>query len=269
MTRTHTLLVGCGKVATSLGRTLLEGGGAVTGIRRDPADLPEAFGRIAVDLSAPLSEQLPRVDAMVITLTPGESMTFLSDALGHLRRALPALPERTVYVSSTRVFEAADDGRRLDETSAPAPGGDRARALLEGERRAAELFGAVILRPAGIYGPGRERLIRQVRTGTPVDYDRRTNRIHEDDLVRALRALLDHPEPPSVLHGVDGHPATLGDVVQFIAEQLGVAPPPRADVAAGERRGTVLDGARLGELLGDLDYPSFREGYGRMIDDLR
>lgn len=128
------------------------------------------------------------------------------------------------------------------------------------------MFDAIVVRPAGIYGPGRERLIRQVLAGEPVDYERRTNRIHEVDLVRAIAQLLDADAPPALLHGVDRRPATLGEVVEFIADRLGVDAPPRAEVEPDADRGKVLDGSRLAAML-DLTFPTFVEGYGRMIAD--
>ncbi|MDF2918507.1 MAG: NAD(P)-dependent oxidoreductase, partial [Microbacterium sp.] len=106
----------------------------------------------------------------------------------------------------------------------------------------------------------------QVLAGEPVDYERRTNRIHEVDLARAIAHLLDADAPPSLLHGVDRRPATLGEVVEFIADRLGVDAPPRAEVDPDADRGKVLDGSRLAAMI-DFTFPTFVEGYGRMIAD--
>ncbi|NUL45352.1 sugar nucleotide-binding protein [Cellulosimicrobium funkei] len=267
----RTLLVGCGALGTRLGRRLVREGGQVCALRRTTAGLPADFTALAVDLRAPVSRELPAVDAMVITLPPGGPSGARSQgnddgylaSLRNLAAALPQVPPRVVLVSSTRVLGGHAGERPLTEQDAPAPVGPRAATLLEGERLATELLDAQILRPAGIYGPGREMLLRTVLEGAPVQYARRTNRIHEDDLVRALHALLTVADPPRLLHAVDRSPASLGEVVTFIAGRLGVPPPPPLQPA--EATGTVLDGSRLLDLLGSLDHPDYRSGYGHLI----
>lgn len=127
------------------------------------------------------------------------------------------------------------------------------------------LTGRENLRPAGIYGPGRDHLIRTVQEGRSVEHDRRTNRIHEVDLARAIVALLSAPEPPALLHAADGAPARLGEVVTHLAQRLGVPVPPRVSPDPGA--GTVLDAAALHELLGHLEVPDYRAGYDAMLED--
>lgn len=271
----RTLLVGCGALGTRLGQQLVRDGGQVFALRRTTAGLPAAFTALPVDLSVPVGRELPAVDAMVITLPPGGPVSgpalgpgpgpdggYLA-SLRNLAAALPRVPERVVLVSSTRVLGGHTGGRPLTEQDEPAPVGPRAEVLLEGERLATELFDAHVLRPAGIYGPGREMLLRKVLEHAPVQYARRTNRIHEDDLVRTLHALVTAEAPPRLLHAADRSPAPLGDVVTFIADRLGVSPPPRLE--PGEATGTVLDGTRLLDFLGSLEHPTYRSGYGHLI----
>ncbi|SFS17989.1 Nucleoside-diphosphate-sugar epimerase [Agrococcus baldri] len=286
------LLVGCGKVGTRLGERLVGAGAQAFALRRTTAALPPSLSPLQVDLLAPPPRELPAADAMVITLTPALAAPGVPDgylaALRNLAAALPRIPQRVVLVSSTRVFEGRPGERQITEGDPPAPASARAETLLAGERLAAELFGAHIVRPAGIYGPGRERLLRIVLAGEPVDYARRTNRIHETDLVRALQAMLTAEAPPGLVHAVDAAPAPLGDVVTHIARRLGVAPPPRSEpetrdagTAAGAVRsgavrsgtvqsgarlsGTVLSGALLRTLLPTLRYPTFESGYDELV----
>lgn len=275
----RTLLVGCGALGAALGARLVDAGGEVVAIRRDAAGLPSSFSVVEADLRHPLGVALPAVESAVITLPPGPDAgtdagaggSIYPAALAQLTEALPAPPERVLFVSSTRVFEGyaseafgASGGREaLTELDEPRPSGERGAALLDGERRAAELLGAVIVRPAGIYGPGRDSLVRRVREGAAVDHERRTNRIHEHDLVRLLETLLRAEEPPALVHATDREPARLGDVVAHLAARLGVAAPPHARPEIGG--GTVLDGSRGHALLGSLVFPTFREGYDALI----
>ncbi|ATG50867.1 NAD(P)-dependent oxidoreductase [Brachybacterium vulturis] len=270
-TPARTLWAGCGRLGLRAGAALVAAGGEVHALRRDVSGLPEGFGAVPADLAHPVEGMLPPADAMVITLPPPETPGGYETVLRHLAAALPQLPARTVFVSSTRVFEGyaarADPAPVLTEEDAPQPLGDRARNLLDGERAARELFDAIVVRPAGIYGPGRDRLLRTVRAGRPVAHRRRTNRIHEEDLARLLVALLEHPDPPQLLHAVDDAPARLGEVVTHIADRLALPVPPAAEPDPGH--GTVLSGALRKQLLGPLRHPDFRSGYDAMLVDQR
>ncbi|RSZ61643.1 SDR family NAD(P)-dependent oxidoreductase [Corynebacterium hylobatis] len=261
------MLVGCGRVGTRLGRRLLAAGREVVALRRDTSSLPAEFTGIAVDLTEPPGRELPAADAMVITLTPsmgGDPDGYLV-ALRNLAAALPSVPPRVIFVSSTGVFEGRYAGRPLTEADVPAPTTPRGILLRGGELLATELFDALIIRPAGIYGPGREMILRKVLERSPIRHAQRTNRIHEVDLVRTLEWLLTAGDPPRVLHAVDRAPAPLGEVAGFVAQHLGLPAPPEA--TSGEAGGTVLDGSLLHGLLGGLRYPTFREGYAEIIAD--
>jgi hypothetical protein len=79
--------------------------------------------------------------------------------------------------------------------------------------------------------------------------------------------------PPPVLLGVDGEPASEGDVLAWLAGALGAAPPralPEGDAALRPARGNKRcrnDGAlRSGYR---FRHPSFREGYGALIEAMR
>lgn len=264
------LIAGFGKLGARLGARYAERGTEVFGVRRGADSAGRGIGLVRADLAEPdaATLALPRVDALVITLPPPAVAGVVAPdgyrrSLENLAASLPGIPDRVVFVSSTRVFEGRGDGSAITEADAPAPTSDRARALVDGERRAAELFGASIVRPSGIYGPGRDSLIRRVLAAAPMQYARRTNRVHESDLVRTIEAMLECSDAPGLLHATDASPAPLGDVATFVAGELGVAAPPR--VLPEEAGGTVLSGDRMRELLGSLDYPGYRDGYAEMV----
>lgn len=261
----RTLIVGYGKLGARLAALLLADGGEVVALRRRVGTLPPGVVGVSADLSLPLSATLPAVSAMVITLPPSGVVAGYRTALTNLAEALPEIPARTVFVSSTGVYQGAEATQALTEADEPPVKTERSQSLRDGERAAIELFDAVIVRPAGIYGPGRDFLLRKVRQGEAVDHARRTNRIHEVDLVQTLDLLLRMQAPPRLVHAVDEGPALLGDVVRFIAGRLGVRVPP--DVGSAGPRGLVYDGSLLRSIVGPLHYPTYEAGYAAMIAD--
>lgn len=262
-----TLIAGCGRLGTALGERLVAAGGRVVALRRDVSTLPAAFSSIPVDLTAPMTATLPRADALVVTLTPSAVNGDYRTALANVLAALPEPPARTVFVSSSGVFDGWRGRRPITESDVPTGETERARMLLDAETAAVDLLDAIVLRPVGIYGPGRDFLIRQTLTAASIDGGRMTNRIHETDLARALDVLLSSAGPPRVLHAVDEEPVRLRAVVDHIASRLGVTAPPTADDSTPG--GNVFDGSALRELLGALEYPDYRVGYDELVADAR
>lgn len=258
----RTLLVGYGKLARRLAPGLLPHADGLFALSRGATELPSGVEAVTADVSRAL-DRLPAVDSMLVTLPPGDSSGNYRTALTNLAAALPNPPARTVFVSSTGVFEGAGPDRILTEDDQPLAVSARSEGLIDGESAAVELFGATILRPAGIYGPGREFMLRRVRAQTPAEHARWTNRIHQDDLVATLAALLRAQQVPSLLHAVDRHPAPLGEVLALVAALLGLPTP--VDDGTGRASGHILDGSRLHGWIGELRHPSYVSGYADMI----
>jgi len=276
------LIAGCGYVGRELALRLVAGGHAAWGLSRHPAGLPPGVQPFAADLTdrATLRGLPAGLDAVVhAAAANGPTEPFYRAAyLDGPRNLLAALaeqgqaPRRVLTVSSTGVFPQRD-GSWVDEASPAAPEDVLGRVMVEGEQAVlGGPFPAVVLRLAGIYGPGRTLWIDRVREGTarrppPGSW---TNRIHRDDAARAIAHLLalDAPEPLYI--GVDDEPAELADVLAFLAERLGVAPPPpEPDGAAGgpmRGRGTKrCSNRRLRGSGFSLLYPTYREGYGALL----
>src|SRR5690606_17130958 len=98
--------------------------------------------------------------------------------------------------------------------------------LLEGEALALGAgVPASVLRLAGIYGPGRTRLIDEVRSGSAVVPESAepvwTNRIHADDCAGALRHLcrLAPDQAHGVWIGVDHEPCERATVLDWLADR--------------------------------------------------
>jgi hypothetical protein len=103
-----------------------------------------------------------------------------------------ATARRLLFVSSSSVF-AQKDGEWIDETASTEPEGYSGKVMLEAEQLALHSgIPASVVRLTGIYGPGREWLLSQVRQGYRVAEEPPLygNRIHAEDAASLLAFLL-------------------------------------------------------------------------------
>lgn len=269
------LIAGCGDVGTRAGLLLARAGWRVLGLRRT-GDVQAPIETVRADLEDPRS--LTRlatevVDALVYLPTPDERsraayLRIYRDGFAHLLAGLRTRPRRIVWVGSTAVH--ADSGADWqDEDTPPAPESWNGQALCDAERWiAANVPDGVVLRLGGLYGPGRDWMVRRVRAGEPCRSDppHWTNRIHVDDAAAAIVHLLGLEQPAPLYLGVDQEPATDCTVLRFLASRLGL-PGDRYEerVATGAATGKRLSSARLRMSGFRWRYPSFREGYAAML----
>jgi nucleoside-diphosphate-sugar epimerase len=129
---------------------------------------------------------------------------------------------------------------------------------------------ASLVRLTGIYGPGREWLLNQVRQGYKVASEPPLygNRIHVDDAAGLLACLLQADSRGVTLEdcylGVDDEPAPLHEVVAWLRGQLGVSH--WAEQSSVRRAGSKrCSNARARALGWAPEYPSYREGYGAIL----
>ena len=274
------LIAGCGYVGGKLAANLVREGHEVWALRRREAPAPPGVRPIRADLlDVDRLRALPsRIEVVFYTASAGggDDRAYRSayvDGLRYLMAALDGHPvRRFLYTSSTGVY-AQSAGEWVDEDSAAEPEHFSGRRLLEGERLLLRSrYPASVVRLAGIYGPGRARLVERVRRGEaaipggPPIY---ANRIHRDDCAGALRHLMALESAVPLVAAADNEPADLATVLRWIAQRLGV-PPPRIDASeTGSRYGrTGNKRVRNGRLLASgyrFRYPTFREGYGELI----
>lgn len=273
------LIAGCGDVGTEVGLRLAALGYDVFGGRRSPDVLPPEIAGVHLDLEdelGPLPEQLDLVVHAAAAGGRGAAgyAAVYRDGLARLLRRLAdegQTPRRVLFVSATSVYGEAD-GSEVDEDTPPVPSRETGRILLEAERLvAAAPFRGTSVRLAGIYGPGRTRLVDRVRDGSarqPVG-DHPTNRIHRDDAAAAIVHLLTAVDDPAPVYvGVDHDQAQLAEVQRFLAAELGVPAPPPADDDhdQGRRSGAKrCRGDRLRATGVVFRYPTYREGYRAVL----
>jgi nucleoside-diphosphate-sugar epimerase len=269
------LITGCGDLGTEIGLRFAAAGATVFGLRRSPDVLPAPLVGIAGDLSidAGLPTLPPDLDLVVHT-PAGARGADAYRAVYHdgLQRVLTALadqrPRRLLFVSATSVYDVTD-GSWVDEATPTEPARETGAVLLATEQlAAASPIPAVSLRLSGIYGPGRTRLIDQVRHGEAVQPDppTHTNRIHRDDAAAAAVHLLTAVDDPAPVYlGTDDDPAEKGEVLRFLADELGLPHPPRGQVGPGRGGDKRCRNDLLRATGWAPRYPSFREGYRAIL----
>lgn len=270
------VIAGCGDLGIETGLRFAARGRSVTGLRRRAELIPGPIVGRSVDLRHEVPEIAADTGVVVVASAAGsrdvdEYRATYVDGLRHVLDGIDAsgAAPRLLVVSSTAVYDVEDGSTVTEET--PAQGGTpTADVLVEAEALLRERApDAVLVRLSGIYGPGRERLIEQVRSGRATlsaGTSPHTNRIHRDDAAAALVHLADVEHPAPTYLGTDDEPARLDDVLTFLAAELGVpAPEPAAATgrqAGGDKR---LSNALLRSTGWVPRYPTFREGYRAVL----
>ena len=265
--RQRLLIAGCGDLGNRVGGLLQHW--ELHGLRRNVARLGSDIVPLRADLSAPetLSDAAGFWDAVVYTATPGKRTAegYRQAYLAGLRNLVERIETpRLIMVSSTAVY-GQDAGEWVDETAPTAPARFNGEILLEAEHLA-QAAGGIVVRFSGIYGPGREYLIRKVQSG-PVSCRRQppiwTNRIHADDCAAALAHLVELEAPDRLYVASDAQPAPRWEVLAWLGERLGVPGPVEQEDEAGQGKRVCAD--RLLATGLELRYPDYRAGYGEML----
>ena len=261
------LIAGCGDLGNRIPGMLQ--GWQVSGLRRNIARLGKDIVPLRADLSDPatLNDAAGFWDAVIYTATPAERTPegyrqAYVDGLRNLAECIET--PRLVMVSSTAVY-GQDEGEWVDEAAPTAPARFNGEILLEAER-VTHAAGGIVVRFSGIYGPGREYLIRKVQRG-PVACRREppiwTNRIHADDCAAVLAHLVELDAPDRLYVASDARPASRWEVLEWLAERLDAPGPVEAQDGAGQGKRVCAD--RLLATGVELRYPDFRSGYGEIL----
>lgn len=249
----------------------------VIAVKRQPANWPGLA--VAADLhdSASLSPALALdYQAVVITLTPGERSesayrALFEEALASVVVQLRAVP--IIFVSSTSVY-AQNAGEIIDEQAEAIGSGFSGRSVRAAELLLGEHSAPVcMLRCSGIYGrPGRLKMLADVREQR-CDLRKAahwTNRIHADDVARAIAFLLARVQRgaalPSCVLASDPVPVMQGELWNALAHMLELPPVLDAEaIAAATVSGKRCNSALLQSLGFTFAYPDYRAGYRPLI----
>ncbi len=266
------LIIGCGYLGRIVARRWLDAGHKVAALTRGRAPELRALGVEPVigDVTDPASLNLPPVETVLYAVgldrSAGRSMREVyRDGLSNVLDRLPT-PRTFIYVSSTSVY-GQTDGEWIDESSPTEPTEESGRILVECDQLLrARLPSAIILRFAGIYGPGRVIRRAAIERGEPLaaDPDGWLNLIHVEDGATAVVAA-ERAEPRSTFNVADDRPVTRREFYTTMAELLNAPPAafgPRPPGGSNRR----INNRRLKEELGvELKYPDFAAGLRQAI----
>lgn len=275
------LIAGCGKLGLKVASALAQQGHLVTGLKRQPPDitLPNlTFYPADLSVPAQLATLAGDFDLVFFILAPAGRdaasyqavyATGLNNLLAHFaqQKQQPAW----FFVSSTSVY-GQTQGEWVDEASATKPSSITSQIILAAEQHLLSVNQQhCSVRFAGIYGPGREYLLRLARQAPAIQQDPPyfTNRIHEQDCVKVLCFLAAHRLAGKTLAqcyiASDQHPASQWEVMSWLAEQLNSPPPTPLPSNPTAEQNKRCDNQRLLALGYEFIYPSYREGYLELL----
>jgi nucleoside-diphosphate-sugar epimerase len=278
----NVLILGCGYLGSRVTAAYHADGHAVTALTRSPARADDfrrrGWAPVVGDVLDP-GLRLPAAEVVVYAVgyDRAAGRPLRAVYVGGLANVLDRLPPpgRFVYVSSTGVY-GQTDGAEVDESSPTEPADEAGRAVLEAEqllRRAGSrqrpVGAPIILRLAGLYGPGRLIGAARLRTGEPIpgDPDGWLNLIHVDDGVRAVRAAAERGVAGAVYNVSDGCPVGRRDFYGELARLLGTPASRFVGSSATGAPNRRIVSRRLREELGvDLAYPSYVEGLRQAVN---
>jgi nucleoside-diphosphate-sugar epimerase len=275
------LIIGCGAIGTQVAHVLSAKGHQVTGLKRNPPETDDGkinYFTANITSSADLKDLSTDFDTMYFIVSPDgrneESYRDIYESgLNNLlnKFSLAGAKPHWIFVSSTSVY-GQSQGEWVDEDSIAQPENATSQLIRQAEQKVIDLDNAnIVVRFSGIYGPGREYLLRMARQAPAIQQNPPyfTNRIHQQDCIGVLAFLLECRLAGIVLEqcylASDDDPAPLWEVMSWLAEHLKCQSPTVKSVDTQCVMNKRCNNQRLKALGYKFLYPSFKDGYLELI----
>ncbi len=289
MTSSTKLILGCGYLGLRVARRWLAAGHAVAAVSRSTARAEqlsvEGIRPFVADVAQPATlHNLPSADTILYAIghdpTSGHSHhAVYAEGLHAVLNALSPGVRRVILISSTGVY-GESDGQWIDESTPCRPTRASGAALLAAEEvLAAHPLGnrGIVLRLAGIYGPGRLPRRAEITAAEPlpVAAGQHINLIHVDDAAAIVVAADSVAQPPRSYVVSDGYPVERRVYLTHLAELSGLPAPQFRDPFPGEATGRRSGDKRINNarMLAELGvrpaYPTYREGLEAIVASQR
>ena len=296
------LMIGLGKIGLPVAKQLAAQGHCVIGVSRStPTDLAfcdaitaklppdndhlyqENLHFVASDaralIIAQLSQWSSQISQICIIVSPDtlslqdylDSYYAIAEHVVRLGDHLPNL-KRVVFISSTGVY-GQNAGEVIDiNTPVFAPASATSQVILQTEQLLQQHFEdkSVIIRPSGIYGQSRLRLLTMATQlaaqspNTASDYPSNTwtNRIMDTDLVSIIVKVINAGETVPVYLATDNAPVPLYTVLNYLATAQGLnLSLPCMEPTTGKRIITNFPATWL-------NHPDWQSGYQHILSTL-
>lgn len=276
------LIVGCGAIGTALAQALTKQGHRVMAIKRHPPVVQDPLIHYyAADIR--IKNDLEKIKVNF------EHIFFILSADGRTEQAYQDVYETGLdnlldqfnrgshppiwwMVSSTSVYGQCA-GEWVDETSEACSKVSTAQFICKAEQKLMKLNQYnVVVRFSGIYGPGRDYLLRLVRQIPAIQKDPPyyTNRIHAQDCVSVLEFLFNKRLSGTSLEqcylATDDDPAPQWEVMTWLAEQMHEPLPIPKIVKEGQADANKrCSNQRLKQLGYAFRYSNYRQGYAELL----
>jgi nucleoside-diphosphate-sugar epimerase len=276
------LIIGCGAIGTQLAHVLVAKGHHVTGLKRNPPKTDAGnVDYFTADIVSPADlKDLPLdFDTLYFIVSPdGRNEESYRDiyksGLNNLlnKFSLGSSNPHWIFVSSTSVY-GQSQGEWVDEDSIAQPDNVTSQLIRQAEQKLMDLDpGNIVVRFSGIYGPGREYLLRMAMQAPAIQKNPPyfTNRIHQQDCIGVLAFLLERQLAGVALDqcylASDDDPAPMWEVMSWLAEQMKCQPSTVKSVDKHSVMNKRCNNQRLKALGYKFHYPGFKDGYLELIE---
>ena len=228
-------ILGAGYTGRHIHRLAGQQGLHVIATSRNPKarlDFVPPAHRIEFDLTRPETWQNVPAGGAVIWCFPAAP----SDTVAAFARSALSRTPRLVVLGSTSAYDLAGlaGDVEIDETA----GIDLTRPRVQGEEYLRRHHGAIVLRIAGIYGPGRN-VLDWIRRGKVSRSRRCVNLIHVEDVAGICLAALQQGRPGEVYNVSDGHPRRWMEVCEEAHRRWRIPLPPTRETALPGKRVSI------------------------------
>lgn len=268
------LIIGCGYVGLPLARRLRGHGHQVDGWVRSAESAQDLAGEPLAEIIAgsvadeTVWQGLTKNYEAVIhcASSGGRGEAGYEEVFGQGARMMNRHQSgaRRLFISSTSVY-GQNTGEVVTEESPTEPASPTSRILRRAEQEVLAA-GALVLRPSGIYGPGRAVLFEKLKRGEAIIEGaggRWINQVHRHDLVEAVAFLLQAGTPGEIYNVTDDCPVSYLDYYRWCSAFLRLPMPPHGPIHLHRKRGLTnkrVSNAKLRTLGWQPQFPSFREG---------
>lgn len=279
------LIFGCGYLGLRAAAAWRKAGCRVSAFTRGRTQELTALGiePLLADILEPASlHEIPTVDTVLYAVGMDRSTgrTLREIYIDGLQNVLEQLtlqsiaPKRFLYISSTSVY-GQTHGNAVSETDTTVPLDASGHTILDAERLLhSYLPTAIILRFAGIYGPGRLLRRQQLLAGAPLvgDAEKWLNLIHVEDGARAILAAESRAVPGQVYNIADDTPVRRRDFYTCLAYLLQAPearfePYPDGTTIPLEANRRIQNVKARSELGFTPQYPSYELGLSASVDE--